>query len=46
MTTSRKRDAAGVPQAVASGDGATIPFLFLGDGPAVMVIPGGDSSDC
>jgi hypothetical protein len=46
MTTSRKRTAAGIRQAVASGDGAKSSYLILGDGPAVTVIPSGDSPDC
>jgi len=45
MTASRERTAAGVPKGV-SQDGATTRYLTMGDGPAVMVIPGGDASEC
>jgi hypothetical protein len=33
------------PPAVVSRAGAKMSCLTLGDGPAVLVIPGGDSSD-
>jgi len=44
MTTSRNRTAAGLPQVVVSRAGAKISHLTVGDGPAVVVITGGDSS--
>jgi hypothetical protein len=46
MTTSRERAAAGIPQAVLSGGRVKMSYLTLGDGPGVIVIPGGVSSDC
>jgi hypothetical protein len=46
MTTSHKRTTAGAPLAVESRDGAKTRYLTpRGDGPTVMVIPGGDASE-